>query len=123
MSYRWIAPAPADTGVGIVDMVRRASHLLGNVALAQAIKHVSNGRYEAVLPQDLEVTNKRGKAIRDFDILTLLSCDLALFHFDGTELDSGTVAEFMLAKFADIPTVLLRTDFRKAGDNPTILGI
>jgi hypothetical protein len=28
-------------------------------------------------------------------ILTLLSCDLALFHFDGTELDSGTVAEFM----------------------------
>jgi len=28
------------------------------------------------------------------------------------------MAEFMLAKFADIPTVLLRTDFRKAGDNP-----
>jgi hypothetical protein len=26
--------------------------------------------------------------------------------------------EFMLAKFADIPTVLLRTDFRKAGDSP-----
>ena len=64
------------------------------------------------------MTNKRGKAIRDVDILTLLSCDLALFHFDGTELDSGTVAEFMLSKFADIPTVLLRTDFRKAGDSP-----
>lgn len=93
-------------------------HLLGNVALAQAIKRVSNGKYEGVLPQDLEVTEKRGKAIRDVDILTLLSCDLALFHFDGTELDSGTVAEFMLAKFADIPTVLLRTDFRKSGDSP-----
>ena len=93
-------------------------HLLGNVALAQAIKRVSNGTYEAVLPQDLDVTNKWGKAIRDADILTLLTCDLALFHFDGTELDSGTVAEFMLAKFADIPTVLLRTDFRKAGDSP-----
>jgi nucleoside 2-deoxyribosyltransferase len=93
-------------------------HLLGNVALAQAIKRVSDGKYEAVLPQDLEVSKKRGKAIRDVDILTLISCDLALFHFDGTELDSGTVAEFMLAKFADIPTVLLRTDFRKAGDSP-----
>ena len=93
-------------------------HLLGNVALAQAIKRVSNGTYEAVLPQDLEVADKRGKAIRDVDILTLLSCDLALFQFDGSELDSGTVAEFMLAKFADIPTVLLRTDFRKAGDSP-----
>jgi len=93
-------------------------HLLGNVALAQAVNRVSNGKYEAVLPQDVEVTNKRGKAIRDVDILTLLSCDLALFHFDGTELDSGSVAEFMLAKFADIPTVLLRTDFRKAGDSP-----
>jgi len=58
-------------------------HLLGNVALAQAIRRVSNGQFEAVLPQDLEATNKRGKAIRDIDILTLLSCDLALFHFDG----------------------------------------
>jgi nucleoside 2-deoxyribosyltransferase len=93
-------------------------HLLGNVALAQAIRRVSDGKYEAVLPQDLEVTKKRGKAIRDVDILTLLSSDLALFHFDGTELDSGTVSEFMLAKFADIPSVILRTDFRKAGDSP-----
>jgi nucleoside 2-deoxyribosyltransferase len=93
-------------------------HLLGNVALAQAIQRVSAGKYEAVLPQDFEFTSKRGKAIRDVDILSLLSCDLALFHFDGLELDSGTVVEFMFAKFADIPTVLLRTDFRKAGDSP-----
>jgi hypothetical protein len=41
-----------------------------------------------------------------------------LFQFDGSEVDSGTVAGFMLAKFADIPCVLLRTDFRKAGDSP-----
>jgi nucleoside 2-deoxyribosyltransferase len=93
-------------------------HLLGNVALAQAIQRVSEGKYEAVLPQDAEITKKRGKAIRDVDILSLLSCDVALFHFDGTELDSGTVVEFMFAKFSDIPAVLLRTDFRKAGDSP-----
>jgi nucleoside 2-deoxyribosyltransferase len=93
-------------------------HLLGNVALAQAIRRVSDGKYDAVLPQDLDVSKKRGKAIRDVDMLTLFSSNLALFHFDGAELDSGTVAEFMLAKFADIPTVVLRTDFRKAGDSP-----
>ncbi len=37
-------------------------------------------------------------------MLTLLSCDLALFYFHGTELDSGTVAEFMLA--ATVSSVL-----------------
>jgi nucleoside 2-deoxyribosyltransferase len=47
----------------------------------------------------------------------LLSADVALFHFDGPELDSGTVVEFIFAKFADIPAVLLRTDFRRGGDN------
>ena len=54
--------------------------------------------------------------IRDQDIVTLIGCDLALFNFDGPELDSGTVTEFMFAKFADIPSLLLRTDFRRAGD-------
>jgi hypothetical protein len=39
-----------------------------------------------------------------------------LFNFDGTELDSGTVAEFMAARFIDLPCVVLRSDFRKAGD-------
>jgi len=41
---------------------------------------------------------------------------MALFNFDGTELDSGTVVEFMLAKFLDLPSVILRTDFREGGD-------
>lgn len=42
---------------------------------------------------------------------------MALFNFDGAELDSGTVVEFVIAKFADIPAVLLRTDFRRGGDS------
>jgi len=54
--------------------------------------------------------------IGDKDIVTLIGCDLALFNFDGPELDSGTVSEFMFAKFADIPSLLLRTDFRRGGD-------
>ena len=46
----------------------------------------------------------------------MMSCDVGLFHYDGPELDSGTVVEFMFAKFADLPAVLLRTDFRHGGD-------
>jgi nucleoside 2-deoxyribosyltransferase len=90
--------------------------LAGNALMARAILQESKGRYRAVLPQDLEVDPTRTTAIRDADLLALLSADVALFHFDGTELDSGTVVEFMVAKFADIPAVLLRTDFRRAGD-------
>ena len=39
-----------------------------------------------------------------------------MFNFDGTELDAGVVVEFMLAKFLDIPTVILRSDFRTCGE-------
>jgi len=91
--------------------------LAGNLMMARAITEESKGRYRAILPQDLEVDLTRTAAIRDADLQALLSADVALFHFDGTELDSGTVVEFMVAKFADIPAVLLRTDFRRAGDN------
>ena len=91
-------------------------HLLGNAILAEAIHTRSEGRYQAVLPQNLEQRDTSAHAIRDQDIRALLACDLGLFNYDGPELDSGTVVEFMFAKFADIPAVLLRTDFRNGGD-------
>ena len=91
-------------------------HLLGNALLADAIAQRSRGRYRALLPQDLEQRDTTPHAIRDQDFRALLHCDLGLFNYDGTDLDSGTVAEFMFAKFADIPAVLLRTDFRYGGD-------
>jgi len=53
----------------------------------------------------------------------LLNCDLALFNFDGPELDLGTVVEFLFAKFADIPALILRMDFRIEETKPTIYGI
>jgi len=46
----------------------------------------------------------------------VIESDLGLFNFDGADLDSGTVVEFMVAKQLDIPVVLLRTDIRHAGD-------
>lgn len=88
-----------------------------NVLLSRAISRHSQGKYQPLLPQDLE---QRGHVtphtIRDKDIRALLSCDLALFTYDGAELDSGTVVEFMIAKMADIPCVILRSDFRHGGD-------
>ncbi len=91
-------------------------HLLGNAYLAEAIFEKSHGRYRCHLPQDFELRGLHPQTIRDQDIRALLECDLALFSFDGTELDSGTVIEFMFAKFADIPSVVLRSDIRGAGD-------
>jgi nucleoside 2-deoxyribosyltransferase len=92
-------------------------HLIGNAWLAEAIYEKSHGRFRCVLPQDFtELRGRSGRAIRDYNLRALAACDLALFNFDGTDLDSGTVIEFMFAKFADLPSVLLRTDIRNAGD-------
>ena len=93
-----------------------SKHLLGNAVLAESIFQRSNGKYQAVLPQNLEQRDTSPHAIRDSDIEALLACDLGLFHYDGPELDSGTVVEFMFAKFADMPAVLIRSDFRGGGD-------
>ena len=45
-------------------------------------------------------------------MMALMNSEVAIFAFDGVELDSGTLVEFMLAKQLDIPAVVYRTDFR-----------
>ncbi len=87
-------------------------HLTGNATLAKAIARQSNGKFLSKLPQNFEIREMSAHAVRDLDIETLINCDLALFNFDGTQLDNGTVVEYMFAKFADIPSVILRTDVR-----------
>ena len=93
-------------------------HLIGNAYLAEAIFEKSHGRYLCELPQDFEPRGTTARAIRDLDIRALFACDLALFSFDGADLDSGTVVEFMFAKFADIPAVILRSDLRRDRADP-----
>ena len=90
--------------------------LIGNACLADEIQRCSNGKFKCVLPQDIEFRSADPYSIRDDDIVALLESDLAIFNYDGTELDSGTVVEYMFAKFADIPSLIMRTDFRSAGD-------
>ena len=94
-------------------------HLIGNALLASHIEGLSGGRYMCVLPQDLEQTESRAVDIRNQDLIGVATCDLALFNFDGSDLDSGTVVEFVYAKLLDIPSVILRTDFRGGGDQDT----
>ena len=94
-------------------------HLIGNSLLADHIERLSGGRYRCVLPQDLEQTDSRAVDIRNQDLLGVATCDCALFNFDGPDLDSGTVVEFVYAKLLDIPAVILRTDFRGGGDQDT----
>lgn len=90
--------------------------LKGNLALSESIERLSGGKYLCVLPQKLEQRSLSAHEIRDQDIKTVLRCDLLLANYDGTELDSGTVIEYMIAKFAGIPACIVRTDFRLAGD-------
>ncbi len=89
--------------------------LAGNVLLADAIEQVSEGQYSCLLPQDLEQA-ERAKRVRDSDLAAIAACDAIVCLLDGTELDSGTVVEKMVALMLVIPCVVVRTDFRKAGD-------
>ncbi|PTX91430.1 nucleoside 2-deoxyribosyltransferase [Opitutus sp. ER46] len=91
-------------------------HLIGNAWLAEAIYEKSHGRFRCLLPQDLVPPGRGSRSIRDQLLRALVACDLAVFCFDGSDLDSGTVVEFMMAKFADIPAVLVRSDVRHGGD-------
>ena len=90
--------------------------LTGNLLLAEGIERESLGRFVCVLPQHLEQSTNRSIDIRNNDLSNIVSADLILVNFDGTELDSGTVIEFLFAKALDVPAVILRSDFRSAGD-------
>ena len=90
--------------------------LTGNALLAEYIEKCSDNKYQCCLPQNVEQHQTTAREIRNQDILKLIECDLGLYNFDGTELDAGVVVEFMIAKFLDIPAVILRSDFRTCGE-------
>jgi nucleoside 2-deoxyribosyltransferase len=92
-------------------------HLTGNAILADEIEKCSGGSYQCVVPQDKEQRETTPLQIRNQDLHLVVSCDVGVFHFDGPELDSGTVVEYMLAKMLDIPSVIVRSDFRAGGDS------
>lgn len=90
--------------------------LIGNALLASYLEKRSKGRYRCFLPQTLAQENATAVDIRNQDIQQIIECDLALFNFEGAELDAGTVVEFIFAKLLDIPSVIMRSDFRSSGE-------
>ena len=84
--------------------------LLGNAYLAEAIYEKSHGKYLCQLPQDFEPRGINARTVRDHDYRTLLECDAALFNFAGSGPDAGPAGEFLLAKAADLPSVILRDE-------------
>ena len=66
--------------------------VIGNHLLAESICENSEGKYLAKLPQREENQLRPSPLeIRDNDYRMLLESQLALFNFDGSDLDSGTV--------------------------------
>ena len=93
--------------------------LIGNRMLADAFDRQAAGRWQAVLPQESTANGTRSDSIRDNDLEMLFASDAVVANFDGADLDSGTVVEFCFARFLDLPTVLLRSDFRNNNDIAT----
>lgn len=91
--------------------------LATNVYIKNAVWKQSEGKFNLVLPQSKELRNLNRKDIdayiRNEDLRNVIKADLVLARFDGLELDSGTVVEFMLAKFLGKPVVILRSDTRR----------
>jgi nucleoside 2-deoxyribosyltransferase len=92
--------------------------LATNVLIKEAVGRTSNGRFLLNLPQskdpkELDALEELDAAyVRNADLLGMVTADIVLARFDGLELDSGTVVEFIIAKSLGKPTVILRTDFR-----------
>lgn len=90
--------------------------LLGNAVFAEALGTRSRGRFVAILPQDQETALSSAREVRDRDLEELMAADLAIFNFNGPEVDAGAVMEFAYARLLDLPAVILRTDSRAAGE-------
>ncbi|MGA3065431.1 MAG: nucleoside 2-deoxyribosyltransferase [Tepidisphaeraceae bacterium] len=91
--------------------------LIGNRALAGEIERVSRGMIRIDLPQDMATQEEgRDRAIRAEDYLAMIERDFVLANMNGLELDSGTVAEYMVASMLGMPRVQFRSDFRNVSD-------
>jgi len=90
--------------------------LATNVSMKEAVWGLSNGRFELVLPQSKELRQldrpDLAAYLRNADLRQLVQSDVLIARFDGPELDTGAVVEFMVAKMLGKPSVIIRTDSR-----------
>ncbi len=90
--------------------------LATNVSMKEAVWRLSNGRFEIVLPQSKELRQldrpDLAAYLRNADLFQVVQADILIARFDGADLDTGTVVEFMVAKLLGKPSVVIRTDSR-----------
>lgn len=90
--------------------------LATNVSMKEAVWRLSNGRFELVLPQSKELRQldrpDLAAYLRNADLHQLVQADILIARFDGPELDTGAVVEFIVAKMLGKPSVIIRTDSR-----------
>jgi nucleoside 2-deoxyribosyltransferase len=94
--------------------------LYGNRLLAEQIMLASRGIVQIDLPQDLATQETGdGRGTRAADYLGMIQRDFVFANMNGPELDSGTVAEYVVASMLGMPRVQFRSDFRNVGDVQT----
>jgi nucleoside 2-deoxyribosyltransferase len=94
-----------------------AQEIYGNRLLAEAIDSASQGIVQIDLPQDMSTQETGdGQVVRAADYLGMIHRDFVFANMNGPELDSGTVAEYVVASMLGMPRVQYRTDFRNVGD-------
>ncbi len=94
--------------------------LAGNCLFGAEIMRQSNQQFVPDLPQfkesNIDVESRHPFNIRAKDLKGMLQADLALLMFENMSLDEGILIELGFAKALGVPTLVVRTDFRKAGD-------
>jgi nucleoside 2-deoxyribosyltransferase len=91
--------------------------LFGNQVLAAEINDVAQGVIQLDLPQDLSAQETGSSSgTRSADYLGMIQRDFVFANMNGPELDSGTVAEYVVASMLGMPRVQFRSDFRNVGD-------
>jgi nucleoside 2-deoxyribosyltransferase len=87
-----------------------------NVFIKESVWRLSTGKFELVLPQSKELRHLDRSDVaaylRNADLLQVVLADVLLARFDGPDLDTGTVVEFMVARMLGKPVVILRSDTR-----------
>jgi nucleoside 2-deoxyribosyltransferase len=93
--------------------------LTTNVLIKESVWRQSYGKFELILPQSKELgrldSSDMAAMTRNSDLFQAFKNDIILARFDGLEIDTGTLVEFMFAKFLGKPAVILRTDSRGFG--------
>ncbi len=114
-NHRPPSPTEGEVQVYWAGPLFTAAELSSNVQIKSAVEASLQGRVRCTLPQSLMIPVVDERNIRNSDLKVLSRSDALIIWFEGAELDAGTVVEFTVAKFLDIPVVIVRTDPRREG--------